>query len=180
MMQKRFVILGGASLLAGMLIFALQQGWIIIRSPRSIIAENYGSSSTAAHKKKITLYFWQHERWQQERTHILWSDDVQNNATLLINSWLSLLEEDGVMSKKVSLQQALLAQSGNELYLSFDQNPFEDQATTYQKWYWLEGLLKTLRENDIKVQKVHFMVHHQPLTDPHLDFSNGWPLQGFI
>jgi hypothetical protein len=44
----------------------------------------------------------------------------------------------------------------------------------------IEGLLKTLRENDIKIQRIHFLLHHQPLVDYHLDFSHPWPLEGFL
>ena len=50
----------------------------------------------------------------------------------------------------------------------------------FKKWMMIEGVLKTLRENNITVKDVHFLVQHQPLSDPHLDFSVAWPLHGFI
>lgn len=166
--------------IAGFFVFALQQGWIIIRSPKAIITESYASQATTASKKKVTLFFWHQDKWNYESTQLLWSDNQASNAHLLINSWLTLLDEDKIMHKKVSLQSALIAQSGNDVYLSFDQYPFNEQATTHEKWLWIEGILKTLRENGVQIPLIHFMVNHQPLQDMHLDFSNAWPLQGFI
>jgi hypothetical protein len=30
------------------------------------------------------------------------------------------------------------------------------------------------------IKKVCFLSHHQPLQDPHLDFTNPWPIDGFL
>ena len=43
----------------------------------------------------------------------------------------------------------------------------------------IEGILKTIRENNNAIQTVRFLVHHQPLRDTQLDFSFSWPVQGF-
>jgi hypothetical protein len=84
------------------------------------------------------------------------------------------------MEKKVSLQSVVPSPSGVEAYISFDRNPFTKNQSTYEKFMWIEGLLKTVRENGIQLQSIYFLVHHQPLTDFHLDFSNAWPISGFI
>ncbi|HZW61067.1 MAG TPA: hypothetical protein VFF04_02480, partial [Candidatus Babeliales bacterium] len=97
-----------------------------------------------------------------------------------INSWLSLLDEEHIMDSKVMLQTAILSQSGQEAFLSFDRNPLPAECATFETWMWVEGLLKTIRENDIQLQSIRFLVHHEPLIDEHLDFSNSWPAQGFL
>jgi hypothetical protein len=97
----------------------------------------------------------------------------------LINAWLTLLDEENVMSKKVTLQSALMSAHGH-LYVSFDRNPFDENSPTYDTWMWIEGLLKTIRENEPSIQSVHFLVHHHPMEDNHLDFSNPWPITGFL
>jgi hypothetical protein len=63
--------------------------------------------------------------------------------------------------------------------LSFDRSPFPTEWTTYEQWMWIESLLKTVRDNDIRIQRIRFLVHHQELIDYHLDFSNPWPIIGF-
>ena len=36
------------------------------------------------------------------------------------------------------------------------------------------------KERTGKITKINFLVYHKPMQDPHLDFSNPWPLQGFL
>jgi hypothetical protein len=84
------------------------------------------------------------------------------------------------MTKTVSLQSAMLSPAQHELYISFTRNPLEKEKSIQEKWLFIEGLLKTIRENGLMLQAIHFLVQHQPLNDPHLDFSKPWPLQGFL
>ena len=57
---------------------------------------------------------------------------------------------------------------------------FEKEANTFEKWMFIEGILRTLKENGIPVQQVQFLRLRVPLNDPHLDFSKAWPIQGFM
>ena len=45
---------------------------------------------------------------------------------------------------------------------------------------WIEGLLKTVRENNIHVQSLYFLVRNKPLHDAHLEFCHPWPLAGYL
>jgi len=126
------------------------------------------------------LQYWHKKKWNKEKIDLLWTNDKAKNIQYLINSWLALLDQEDVMPKKVSLQAVLLSSCANIAYLSFDRNPFSENSTTYEKLMLIEGLLKTVRENDVKLQSVHFLVHHQIMGDYHLDFSNPWPIHGFL
>jgi hypothetical protein len=108
------------SLIAGGIYYAFDKQWIIIRSPAPL----YEKSSGKADKKKITLYFWLHEKWQMEKVELTWPYDKAQAIKYLIDNWLNLLDEERVMEKKVTLQTALLSPSETSLYLSFDRNPF--------------------------------------------------------
>ena len=130
-------------------------------------------------KKEITLHYFSHEKWNCEKQELLWSDSTTKNTYQLINAWLTLLDEEQIISKKITLQTALLSTSGT-MYLSFDHNLLSKEDTIFKKWMLIEGLLKTIAINNIPVQQVQFLVHHQPLHDPHLDFSSPWPVYGFI
>lgn len=172
-----FIGLVTSCFLAGMLFFAFYNGWIIIAWPK-VTRETI--KPVVAQKKKIDLFFWIAGHWQRETTEIVWSDESDQNIYRLVNRWLLFLHEEHFMTRQINVQNVLLATRGNEVYLSFDNIPFEKQFNIRQKWFWVESLLKTIRENDIKLQAISILVHHQPLYDVHLDFSSPWPLQGFL
>lgn len=167
--------------LSGLGYFAYNQQWFIIQLPRANNSFEDETKKIFISKKVVKRIFWHNDRWHTEETELLWSDTkVAENLMRLITSWLTLLDEEKVMEKKVSLQSVVLSPSGLDAYCSFDRNPFNKNNATYEKLMWIEGLLKTIRENGIKIQQVLFLVHHQPLHDFHLDFSNPWPMSGFI
>jgi hypothetical protein len=168
------------ALLSALCYFAYNQQWIIIQVPDSKNRFEDDAKKALMTKKSVKRIFWHNDGWHIEETDLLWSDDKAENLTRLINSWLTLLDEEKVMEKKVSLQSIVLSPSGHDVYCSFDRNPFNKNNPTYEKLMWIEGLLKTIRENGIKIQQMFFLVHHQPLHDFHLDFSNPWPVSGFV
>lgn len=160
--------------------FAYHQQWIIIQGPRSSSQSISEATKKSVTKKRVKRIFWRHDAWHTEETELLWADDKAENCMHLITSWLTLLDEEAVMEKKVSLQSVVFSPSGIDAYCSFDRNPFDKNDAVFDKLMWVEGLLKTMRENDIKIQSVQFLVHHQSLHDFHLDFSNPWPITGFV
>lgn len=173
-MNKIFLII--LSLLLALLFVAHRQEWLIINWPARPSEQ---TSATKTEKRSVKLYFWTQDRWKHESVDILWSEDKAQSAKYLVDAWLTWLEEEGTDKDKVSLQAALLSPSGQELLLSFDRAPFTEEQSAYEKWQWVESLLKTIRDNSIKVQQVRLLVYHQPIEDYHLDFGRAWPLIGF-
>lgn len=181
MNSKNLFILSAVCAVCGALMYALHQGWIIVNSPRPIAGQlSEPVRMPAVIQKKLFLYFWHHDAWHHETTQLVWSNHSAQNICYLINSWLSLLDDEKLTIKKVTLQTAMIDPSNNELYISFDRSLFSKEATTYEKWMLIEGLLKTLQENGITTPRIHFLIHHQPMLDPHLDFTSPWPLSGFL
>jgi hypothetical protein len=162
-------------IILGVLFFALSQEIIIIQLPKP-----YQYSSTAVIKKEIKLIFWHNGNWHTETQDMIWHSAMHKNIDYLINSWLTLLDSENVMSKKVTVQPVLLTSAHHEAYISFDRNPFTKDMNTFEKWMFIEGIMRTLRENGIPIQQIQFLVHHAPLHDVHLDFSKAWPIQGFL
>lgn len=78
------------------------------------------------------------------------------------------------------LLQSVVVTQAQEAYLSFDRNPFGKEQSTFEKWIWVESLLKTVRIADVPLQSIYFLAYHQPLHDVHLDFSISWPVVGFF
>lgn len=160
----------------GILLFAFQQEWIVVRMPQ------FGNTSAGIikHKKAVTLHFWHENRWHTENQELLWSNNTADNIFYLVTNWLNTLDAEEVTQKKVVLQAATLSPSGTDAYLSFDRNPLQKEWSTYQKWMWIEGLLKTIRERQLPVQNIYLLVHHQPLIDRHIDGTHAWPLSSFL
>jgi len=172
-----YFLLAAVFFATGMLYYAFTNNILIINSPSHQETTNYYQSAIT--KKKSLLYFWQNDKWQSEEVDLLSSSDGAQTLHHLINSWLSLITDEGLQSKQVNLQSVALSPQ-QEAFISFDRNPFDKNLAAIEKLYWIEGLLKTIKENDIKIQSIHFLAHHKPLNDYHLDFANPWPLEGFI
>lgn len=175
---KLYVILSISMFCVGMLMCASYYEWIIIRSPLSI--ETLQKNNTNAHKKEIVLSFWKHETWLTEKHAILWSHDTAQNITLLLTALLNVLDDEHILDKKIRIESVCLSPSKQDAYISFDHTLFNQNMQVYEKWHLIESFLKTMKENDINVQNIHFLVYHEPLHDYHLDFNNPWPLHGFL
>ena len=166
-------------LIGGIILYSVTNDWIIFHFP-GFVTSYFEQQKTGVHRKIITLTFWNNNRWESETTQMIWTDKTEYNTKNLTNNWLSLLDEEGIIKKKVTVQSTALSKTKNECYLSFDQTPFAKEDSTFKKLMLTEGLLKTLKENDIPLQSIHFLVHHKILNDNHLDFTNPWPIEGFL
>ena len=162
---------------AGLLFFAIYNQWILLSVPWS---GAYASSPLAVIQKKEIVYHYFHgDKWKTEKQEMLWSDSLEKNIFHTINGWLTLLDEERIIAKKIALQSALIS-GACCAYLSFDNNLLGKEEIIFKKWMLIEGLLKTITANNIPIQQVQFLVHHQPLHDVHLDFSLPWPVHGFL
>lgn len=161
---------------AGILFFAIQNELIIF----NLSTVQKINQRKPANKKQVNLIFWQNNQWKTETHDLLWTNNKQQDLRCLINAWLTLLHEENIMEKKVTLHTVLLAASDQVAYFSFDSAPLPKESATIVKLLFIEGLLKTIRENNITLQEIQFLVQHELLEDPHLDFSKSWPINGFL
>jgi hypothetical protein len=181
MNRQTLALLCTSCFIASALVIALQREFIIICWSTNKMTQQDALAKNSLQKKPVKLFFWRNNAWHHETTEILASyDDKGLTISHLITRWLTLLDDEQIMKKPISLQSVLVSATGHEAYISFDRNPFVKDESAFSHWIWIEALLKTLRENGTKIQGVHFLVHHQPLNDYHLDFSRPWPLQGFF
>ena len=130
------------SLFLGLLYFAINQEWIVFRSFSVTTKTEHIVNSLRATKKQMNLSFWNNNKWNTEAVEIIASSDAAQTVEHLVNSWLTLLDEEKVMINKVTLQSALMSENG-QLYVSFDRNPFDENSPTYDKWMWVEGRFTT-------------------------------------
>jgi len=159
------------------LLFAFSNNWIIIRLPQS---HTKVPDLQRISKKRVTLWFWHHNRWQHENSELLWSANPSLNITQLMNGLLALFDEEQLLPKKTTLQSVTLNALGTCAFISFDRTPLDKQSSIHTKWMMIESIIKTIRENKIPIQSLQFLSHHQPMHDMHLDFSHPWPISGFL
>lgn len=158
----------------------MQKNLIILNFNHNKITNAKMQNKTNFAKKNITLFFWQNEQWQSEKNEILWEQDCASNLNNLVQNWLVLLKEEQMTKDKINLQVALVSQSSQTAYLSFDQPLFSNNTSTYHKLLIIESLLKTIRTNQTGIQAVQFLVQHQIMQDAQLDFTLAWPINGFL
>jgi hypothetical protein len=174
--MKKYLLLSLFSLSIGNILFLYFNEIIIINFPRLIIKKD---NTIVAYKKNIKIFFWKNDKWNRESIDILWSENnSEQNIYQIINNWLLILDEEKILSKRVSLQSALINDS--TLYISFDNTLFSQESSTYNKLIILESILKTLKESNLTVNYIYFLVHNEIMEDHHLDFSNAWPISGFL
>lgn len=175
MKSKTYSILSMSLFFLGVLMYAWYHEYIII-NPRKSFFVNPSENNTQ--KQKITLHHFK-QTWHKDHVQILLSSNTAQNAQLIVGRWLENALEEGLIKKKTSLQTIFITQN-QELILSLDRCPFNKESSTFDKWMIIEGLLKSIKENTTQTKKVLFLVNHQPLIDTHLDFSNAWPIEGFL
>ncbi len=176
MSGKQTVLICGFALCVAAILFAISQQWIIFRLPQ------VHTQSTEEHvitKQQVTLWFLHQNQWKNEKTELLWSQNISENISQLVSALLMLFEEEQFLAKKTTVQSVTLTADHMTALISFDRPPLEKQASVYAKWMMIEAILKTIRTNGIKIQSVQFLTHHQPMQDAHLDFMRPWPVNGF-
>lgn len=169
----------GAAFTLGIVVYAFYNKWILFNLPlfHTTIAVPH---SEMLERKNISIYLPDEKFSKQERREVLWSKYPQDSAEYLVNAWLALLDEEEVIKKKTTLQTVATAHDNQQLLISFDRLPFNEEASTREKWFSIESLLKTIRTVCPTFKEVAFLVHHQPAEDAHLDFSKPWPIGGFL
>ena len=175
---KKEYIVGLGALIIGMIFFCIYQELLIVHFgtlKNTLVQEK----STTEHKT-INLFFWKDDRWKKESVKIMWSEKKVETVQYIVNQWLNVLDEEEILDKKVLLQHVSLNSSESIAYLSFDRYPFDRESSTHQKHMIIESLLKTIRESSLQIPFFHFLVHHKPMIDTHLDFTHPWPLHGFM
>lgn len=174
MKNKIYSLLSASLFVGGALMYAWYHEYIIINPRRSFIIPHENST----HKKTISLYHF-NQTWRTDSIPLLLSQDGAHNAHILVGRWLEIALEEGLLKKKVAVQTSFITPA-QELILSFDRSLFAKESSTFDKWMIIEGILKSLKENVPHLKKVRFLANHQSLIDAHLDFSNAWPIDGFI
>ncbi len=165
------------SFITGTLFFCIYHEWLIIYWNKPSLTVHTVPGYT---KRMAQISLWKHADWHSENIQILQPENKGQATQMLIAQWILLNKEEGLADNNLSLETVLYSPSGQDMYISFDRSPLRKNWSAHDKLFCIESLLKTLRDNNLGCQNVHFFIHHQPLADTHLDFSIAWPLTGFL
>lgn len=173
----RYMAISCGALLAGMLFYGFYNKLIIIRLPQRTYDARY---DRRAFRRSTRLTYYNGERLIDEDRELIYSADLQTTMQDLVAAWLTLLDEERLLSKKVGVQSVILDPHKNTAFISFTTNPFTRKQSTYEKLMFIEGLLRSLRASNIPLKKVQLLAGHTPIIDDHLDFSHAWTVQGYL
>jgi hypothetical protein len=152
--------------------------WIII-SIHKKDQPQHSIYQRGAEKKSVSLWYFKDDMYNHEEKDIIVSPHKQKTLHYLLTSWLSLLDEEHIYHKKISLESVMVDHTESDAFISFNRNPFDAHSSIYEKWMFIESLLKTIDDAQLNIQQVMILHHGAPLKDEHLDFSRPWPIQGF-
>lgn len=175
---KKLILPSLAGLSFGIFLFAWYHGWIIITiPPRNALVSASTHAPVATYKKKVTLFYPKSSKEHHEAKEILWSNSQDDNAFMLVQAWASLLYEEEIIHKKITVQTAAVSVTQDELMLSFDRPPFNKDDAAFKKLALIQTLLTTVHGQIPSIQKIRFLINHKPFIDPQLDFSQPWSVE---
>lgn len=165
-----------ACIILGLVAASLMRGWIIIQVPLSFSSQQ---TRVPAEQRTCSLWLYKDANWHTDKESCLFPDDTASALKNLISSWVTLVNEEKVTPHPLKLTSALVSDE-HIAYLSFEQSPFSAEQSTYDRWLFVESLLRTIKDNVPQITSVMLLVNHKPLADRCLDLSTSWPIQGFL
>ena len=174
------IFLSATFLTIGFVFFCFYEQWIIFALPGST-AHLQQNNEQNYQKKIVNLIYYKQEKLQKEQVELIIAHDATQTLQTLINAWLCLIEEENLVDKKITADTVTIAPQAKVGIISLNQNPFNtEQQSIHEKLLFIEGLLATVRQLNFGINAVHFLVQQEPLKDYHLDFTQSWPLEGFL
>jgi hypothetical protein len=164
-------------IVAGFIFFLYQESWLIINLP----SQSKSLSPTFTNKseyQETVLYIWNHNRIEKETGQILKTGHRAEVIQDLINQFLKLCQEADSIQQATHVQSVIWSDNQKTIFISFNQSLFDKQSSTFEKLMIIDSLLKTLKNTQLDIAYVQFLVNHQPLQDSHLNFEIPWPMSG--
>lgn len=125
----------------------------------------------------ITLYFvTSQDTYHTEKISCLPQETPTPLITHIITQWL----KTNPLTVSAVCSHCALSFDAKLLCIHFSEIPFHESWSTYQKLTWLQGLLRTIAEHNHSIEYVYFLVGEKQLSDAELDFSQPWPISGFV
>ena len=173
--RNKILFLGFLCSCIGIILASITRGWIIIQLPTRLTVK----ATMTEQNHECSLWLLTPQGWHNEKELCLLTDDTATSLTHLVKAWATLMYEEKRTLRPLQLASVLIDQQ-NCAHFSFEQTPFTNEQSIRDRWFLVESLLRTIRENVPTITSVMLLVGHKPLVDRCLDFSKSWPIQGFF
>ena len=178
---KRLLLLSGALLVIGFLFLMLQRNWLIIHVayfPFSPTAAASSKSASVSYQKQISIDYYKNNTWVHEDGTVMWHEnDSAQTLKQLIKQWLNVLQDAHLLRPHVAVVTVAVASNNSEAYISFDNTLFSKEMSIRHKWFIIESLCKTIRNNELPLQALTVLHNDRIMEDDHLDFSHPLSLE---
>lgn len=135
-------------------------------------------SKVFATKKCITLEIWDGSNLKKITKNIIGSNN-QELLAVATKHWLVQLGEEVAGVQNIQLQSCMIDHHQQELFVSFDTSFLRQDWSIEQKLLLIESLQHTLHAICPTLTAITYLVHHKPMIDNHLSFTQAWPIPGF-
>jgi hypothetical protein len=167
--------------LFGAFFFFIQREWLIFRFNFGFIkSKELFNKQDLPLQQKVKMYYWKEDKLFFEEQTFVWFSDSSQTLKHLVNNWLSFLHQERLIDKGVSIENVLIDITKQRAYFSFDQTIFTHEFSIFDRCNLLECLSKTIKSSGINIKSIMFLVKNQIMDDDHIDFSESWPIDGFL
>lgn len=182
-MKKRPVIFSFTLIccLGGALFFLIQRKWLIIQWTFSSDKNEMAlAKKETVIKKEITFYWWKKEAMHAKKGTLIWRHDRNaDNIKQIISIWIGSLNDEKIIEPGIAIDSAVFSPSGQDLFISFNQQFPWKEWSIHKKWMLVESLCKTIKSTGLPLKYITFFVNQEPMPDDHLDFTHPWSIDGF-
>jgi hypothetical protein len=169
------------SIFAGIIFFLVERGIVFINLPKSFFSKQSIGQMYVSGSKKVTYFYYKHSVEESVNEEIVWSSlSKTDQYKMLVAGWVQHGKDDGLLDQALWIDSVVLSGLENELYLSFSRSFLREDMSIAARWSLVEGLLKTCKQGSCSLEKVYFLVNHQPMLDYQLDFSGPISINGFM
>lgn len=168
----------------GSVFFLIQGGYVFVRLPYFFYPALTSKQLIFADRstdvsKEVSYFLWKKDTQIATKKTILSSKSPREFIHRLVNGWLKLASDEGVISSDVRLSYVGLTNQATVALFSFNQTFLQENLSLHSRWKLVESLLMTLRSAGVVLEGVYFLVGKKAMPDDYLDFSQRWPIAGY-
>lgn len=176
--KHKYILLSGFLCFSlGALVFFIKRRWLIVNwvpSYSKSFAVERSLKKDRSFRRSLSVIFWKDGNLKKESIPVVLFSDKGENLKIIIGAWLSFLNDERVLQKRLKVGSVSVCESGQEAYISFDQVILSREWSINKKWQIIDGICKTVYNFDPEIKYLNFLVRHEPMIDDHLDFTTHW------
>lgn len=173
---KRLLIVGSLCFTLGGLLFMLHRNWLIIHialfPSQTLNNVDASMQKNVAFPHPVTISYFKNNVWLHENSTVLWQEnDTAFTLKHLLKQWLQIIQDAHLINRHLAITTVAVASTSNDAFISLDAPLFNKEMAIKTKWFIIESLLRTIRDNGLMLHTISLLHHDHVMPDDHLDFS---------